>query len=39
VENAVTQRGARTLALDPRTHDVFVVTADGGGFVLLVVGR
>ncbi len=30
VENAVTQRGARTLALDPRTHTVFVVTAEFG---------
>src|SRR5204862_2309246 len=30
VENAVTQRGVRTLALDPRTHTVFVVTAEFG---------
>ncbi len=30
VENAATQRGARTLALDQRTHTVFVVTAEFG---------
>jgi len=30
VENAVTQRGARTLALDPRTHHVFLATAEFG---------
>jgi len=29
-ENVPTQRGARTLALDAKTHDVFVVTADFG---------
>jgi hypothetical protein len=29
-ENVPTQRGARTMALDPKTHDVFVVTADFG---------
>jgi YVTN family beta-propeller protein len=27
VENAVTQPGARTMALDPKTHNVFTVTA------------
>ena len=30
VENAATQRGARTLTLDPKTHQVFVVTAKFG---------
>ena len=29
-ENVPTQRGARTLALDGKTHNVFVVTADFG---------
>ncbi|MFI5362087.1 MAG: YncE family protein [Elusimicrobiota bacterium] len=28
VENAKTQKGARTLALDPESHDVYLVTAD-----------
>lgn len=27
VENVTTERGARTMALDPTTHDVFLVTA------------
>jgi len=30
VEHVSTQRGARTLALDPRTHDVFLATAAFG---------
>jgi len=30
VENVPTQRGARTMALDPRTHDVYLVTAEFG---------
>lgn len=30
VENATTQRGARTMALDEKTHDVFLVTAEFG---------
>jgi len=30
VENVATQRGARTLALDPKTHQVFLVTAKFG---------
>ena len=28
LENVPTQRGARTMALDPRTHQVYLVTAD-----------
>ena len=28
VENVATQRGARTMALDPTTHQVYLVTAD-----------
>jgi len=27
-QNAATQKGARTMALDPSTHDVYLVTAD-----------
>jgi DNA-binding beta-propeller fold protein YncE len=30
VENAKTQKGARTMALDPKTHQVFLVTAQFG---------
>jgi DNA-binding beta-propeller fold protein YncE len=30
VENATTQQGARTMALDPKTHDVYTVTAKFG---------
>jgi hypothetical protein len=30
VENVVTQRGARTMALDPKTHQVFLATAEFG---------
>lgn len=30
VDNVTTQRGARTMALDPKTHNVFLVTAEFG---------
>jgi len=30
LENVPTQRGARTMAVDPKTHNVFVVTANFG---------
>jgi len=30
VEDVTTQRGARTMALDPKTHEVFLVTAEFG---------
>src|SRR5581483_11379702 len=30
VQNLETQRGARTIALDPHTHDIYLVTADFG---------
>jgi YVTN family beta-propeller protein len=30
VEDVPTQRGARTMTLDPKTHEVYVVTADFG---------
>lgn len=29
-QNVQTKRGARTMALDPKTHDIFLVTADFG---------
>ena len=28
VENVATQRGARTMALDPKSHEIYLVTAD-----------
>ena len=28
VENVTTQRGARTMALDPKSHEIYLVTAD-----------
>lgn len=30
MENAATQRGARTMALDPKTHKVYLITAEFG---------
>jgi hypothetical protein len=30
VENVITQRGARTMTVDPKTHRVFLVTAEFG---------
>jgi YVTN family beta-propeller protein len=30
IDNVPTQRGARTMTLDPKTHEVFLVTADYG---------
>jgi hypothetical protein len=30
VQNVPTEKGARTMALDPKTHDVFLVTAKFG---------
>jgi hypothetical protein len=30
VEDVATQRGARTMALDPKSHEVYLVTADFG---------
>jgi DNA-binding beta-propeller fold protein YncE len=48
-ETVMTQAGARTMALDPKTHNLYLVTAkpkpgqrwsyEPGSFVLLVVGR
>jgi DNA-binding beta-propeller fold protein YncE len=48
-ETVTTQAGARTMALDPKTHNLYLVTAkpkpgqrrsyEPGSFVLLVVGR
>jgi YVTN family beta-propeller protein len=49
VETVKTQRGARTMALDPKTHKLYLVTAKAlpgqrwrfqpGSFVVLVVGK
>ncbi len=49
VENAETQQGARTMAFDPKTHNILLVTAkakqgqrrsfEPGSFVILVVGK
>ena len=47
LQNAITQKGARTCALDPETHKIYLVTADytsgrntvPGTFRLLIVGR
>jgi YVTN family beta-propeller protein len=49
VENVETQVGARTMALDPKTHQIYLATAkakpgqrrsfEPGSFVILVVGR
>jgi hypothetical protein len=30
VQNVPTQRGARTMELDPKTHNIFLVTAEYG---------
>jgi hypothetical protein len=30
---------AKTMALDPKTHQLFLSTAEGGQFEVLVVGR
>jgi hypothetical protein len=30
LENVATQKGARTMGLDPKTHEVYLVTADFG---------
>jgi hypothetical protein len=48
-ETVATQAGARTVALDPKTHNLFLVTArakpgqrrsyEPGSFVVLVVGK
>jgi YVTN family beta-propeller protein len=48
-ENVKTERGARTMALDPKTHQIFLATAkakpnqrrafEAGSFVILVVGK
>ena len=39
VENVKTLPRAKTMALDPKTHQLFLSTAEGGQFVVLVVGR
>jgi DNA-binding beta-propeller fold protein YncE len=39
VENVKTLPRAKTLALDPKTHQLFLSAAEGGQFEVLVVGR
>jgi YVTN family beta-propeller protein len=39
VENVKTVPRAKTMALDPKTHRLFLSTAEGGKFEVLVVGR
>jgi len=39
VENVKTLPKAKTLALDPKTHQLFLSTAEAGQFEVLVVGR
>jgi DNA-binding beta-propeller fold protein YncE len=39
VENVKTLPRAKTMALDPKTHQVFLSTAEGGQFEVLVVGH
>ena len=39
VENVKTSPKAKTLALDPKTHRLFLSTAEAGQFEVLVVGR
>lgn len=39
VENVKTLPRAKTLALDPKTHQLFLSTAEAGQFEVLVVGR
>jgi DNA-binding beta-propeller fold protein YncE len=39
VENVKTLPRAKTMALDPKTHQLFLSTADAGQFEVLVVGR
>jgi hypothetical protein len=39
VENVETLPGAKIMALDPKTHQIFLSTAELGQFEVLVVGR
>jgi DNA-binding beta-propeller fold protein YncE len=39
VENVKTLPKAKTMALDPKTHQVFLSTAESGHFEVLVVGK
>ena len=39
VENVKTLPKAKTMALDPKTHQLFLSTAEAGQFEVLVVGR
>jgi len=39
VDTVKTLPGAKTMALDPKTHRLFLSTAEGGQFEVLVVGK
>src|SRR6202035_1583308 len=39
VENVKTLPRAKTMALDPKTHQLFLSTAEAGQFEVLIVGR
>jgi YVTN family beta-propeller protein len=39
VENVKTLPRAKTMALDPKTHQLFLSTAEAGQFIVLVVGK
>ena len=39
VQTLKTVRGARTIALDPKTHNIYLATGSGEAFKVLVYGR
>jgi hypothetical protein len=39
VQTLKTQRGARTMALDPKTHNIYLAVGAGDNFKILVYGR
>jgi YVTN family beta-propeller protein len=39
VQTLKTQRGARTMALDPKTHNIYLAVGSGDNFKVLVYGR
>jgi hypothetical protein len=38
VQTLETQRGSRTMTLDPKTHRIYLATGAGGNFRVLVYG-
>ena len=39
VQTLKTQRGARTMALDPKTHNIYLAVGSGENFKVLVYGK